>query len=228
MIICGRGVLMSGEEKIPTELFAALPRRNNESYTLLKVLLRYCVIFALAFTAGILFCRASADIFPDMTSTIQRFFTDVFAGCESCRDYFTVIISASSPDIRCLILLFATGFTYFCGIATSTLVLCRGFAVGFSLQYLLFVIESGAVTLSHPTAAAVIFGVTELALAGVMIWLSTKSLIFGYDFRRLRGRRSRIVRSPIIYLYMLLYLTAFGLILIINTSSCFITMLIYR
>ena len=219
---------MNGEEKISAEIFAALPRKNKASYTLTKVLLRYCIIFALAFAAGILFCRASREIFPDTTPTIQRFFTDVFGGCDSCRDYFTVIISASSPDIRCLILLFAAGFTYFCGIATSTLVLCRGFAVGFSLQYLLLAIESGVLTLSHPTAAAVIFGTTELALAAVMIWLSTKSLIFGYDFRRLRGRRSRIVRSPIIYLYMLLYLTAFGLILIINTSGCFITMLIYR
>ena len=220
---------MNGEGKVVSaELFTALRRRNKESYTLIKVLIRYCAIFALAFTAGILFCRASTTVFPDMTPTIQRFFTDVFYGCESCRDYFTVIISASSPDIRCLILLFAAGFTYFCGIATSTLILCRGFSVGFSLQYLLFAIESKAITLAHPTAAAVIFGTTELMLAAVMIWLSTRSLIFGYDFRRLRGRRSRIVRSPIIYLYMLLYLTAFGTILIINTSGCFITMLIYR
>ncbi len=221
---------MDGEKVIP-EFIEDLPRRNRASYSFFRIIARYSLIFALSFVAGMLVCHSGVLTLSEGSSVpldIANSFKNVFAGCESCKDYFTVIITASAPDIRYLIFTFAAGFTYFCSVATSAFIICRGFTVGFSLCFLIGAAKFGSVTLLHPISAAVIFAVTELVLAGVMIWLSTKSLIFGYDFRRLRGRKSRIVRSPIIYLYMLLYLTAFGLILIINTSSCFVSMLIYR
>ncbi len=221
---------MDGEKVIP-EFIEDLPRRNRASYSFIKIIGRYSLIFALSLIAGMLVCYSGVLPLPKDSGAaedISNCFKNVFAGCDSCQDYFTVIISASAPDIRYLIFTFAAGFTYFCSVATSAFIICRGFTVGFSLWFLIEAARAGSLTLPHPASAAVIFAVTELVLAGVMIWLSTKSLMFGYDFRRLRGRKSLIVRSPIIYLYMLLYLTAFGLILIINTSSCFISMLVYR
>ncbi len=221
---------MDGEKSVP-EFIEDLPRRNRASYSVFRIIVRYSLIFALSFVAGILVSYSGLLPLPQNSTAaedITNCFKNVFAGCKSCKDYFTVMISASAPDIRYLIFTFAAGFTYFCSVATSAFIICRGFTVGFSLWYLIVAAKTGGIALSQPSYAAVIFAVTELVLAGVMIWLSTKSLMFGYDFRRLRGRKSLIVRSPIIYLYMLLYLTAFGLILIINTSSCFVSMLIYR
>ncbi len=219
---------MDGAKLVP-EFIEDLPRRNRSSYSILKIFLRYSLIFVLSFIVGILICCSGLLPLPQNSSiadNISNSFKNVFSGCESCKDYFTVIISASAPDIRYLIFTFAAGFTYFCSVATSAFIICRGFTVGFSLCFLMESSKSGSLALVEPYSAVVIFSLTELVLAAVMIWLSTKSLMFGYDFRRLRGRKSLIVRSPIIYLYMLLYLTAFGLILIINTSSCFASMIV--
>lgn len=219
------------KENVVPAFIGSLPRKNKPSYPILKAFWRYGLIFLIALGSGMLFCISSIDSFKPESEMMQRIighFTNVFKGCSSCKHYFTVIISASADDIRCLILLFAAGFTYFCGIASSALVLCRGFTVGFSLQYLITASRSGILELPRATAAALLFIVTELILATFLHWLASKSLVFGYEFRKLRGRRSRILGSPIIYKYLLLYLTAFGCVLIINTLSCLASVIIYR
>lgn len=219
------------KENVVPEFIAGLPRKNKPGYPIAKAFWRYCLIFLIAFFAGMLFCTsgiASSAPEGELSQKIIGHFTDVFKGCSSCKHYFTVIISASTDDIRCLILLFAAGFTYFCAIASSALILCRGFTVGFSLQYLITVSSSGLIELPKAGAATLIFIITELTVALFLHWLAAKSLVFGYEFRKLRGRRSRILGSPIIYRYLFLYLTAFGCVLIINTLSCIALFIIYR
>lgn len=214
------------EEKLVPEFIEKLPRRNSPSYVILRISLGYVFIFAIAFVLGfVFFTLFSSDVLQneEIASYVASHFSRVFDGCSSCKDYFTVIITASAPDFRLLFLLFASGFTYFSGIATSAFTLCRAFTIGFSFRYLTLV---GGVFFENQSVAAVFF-VFELLRASLMIFLCAKSQIFSYDFRRIRGRKSKIISSPAIYLYMLLYLTALGLVLIINTCSCFTLLILY-
>lgn len=215
------------EENIIPEFLNDLPRRNKPSYPILRAILRYFLMFLLAFTAGMLISKATYVENADTNKMISSHFTQVFRGCNGCKDYFTVIISASSSDIRYLLLLFTTGFTYFCAPATSVFLMCKGATLGFSLNYMLISARIGALSLPLPYLAATIFTAIEFITSLFMVWLGAKSLVFSYEFRKLRGRKRRILTSPVIYNYLLLYLTAFGLVLIINTVSCLLSLMIY-
>lgn len=221
----------SQKEKIIPEFIGDLPRRNTLKYALIKAILKYLLLLTISFASGMLFCMATGDKLledPDIYKSVARHFTDVFNGCSSFQSYASVTISSSSADIRYLILIFTSGFTYFSALANSALILCKGFTLGFSLEYLLSSIKATPSFLSEPYKAVTLFILSEFALSAFMVFLSAKTLIFAYDFRRIRGRKSKIIRSPVIYHYILLYLTGFGLILMINLISCLISMLIYR
>ena len=214
------------EEKLVPEFIEKLPRKNTSAYVLWRVCFGYAFIFAIAFIFGVAFFSIfSADVLEseEISVTVFSHFAKVFDGCSSCKDYFTVIIAASAPDIRLLLLLFASGFTYFSGIVTSAFTVCNAFTVGFSFRYLTLVSDS----LFNTQSVVFVFALFELLFALLMIFLCARSQIFSYDFRRIRGRKSRMIASPVIYLYMLLYLTAFGLVLILNACSCFTSLILY-
>ena len=147
----------------------------------------------------------------------------MFVGCKNISDYFSVVFVSAATDIRYLILIFAMGFTYLCGIASSAFVVCRGFTLGFSINFLYNAVKIGEIKLKNPMNSVYVFAATELAIAIFIIFLSTRSLIFSYDFRKLRGRRSLMVRSPALYKYLILYLTAFGLMILINLFGCIVS-----
>jgi len=215
-----------GEEKLVPEFLGALPRRNSSAYVFFRVGFGYVLIFSASLALGMLFFSFfSTDVLSDsgIAAKVVYHFQGVFDGCRSFKDYFTVIITSSAPDLRVLFLLFASGFTYFCGIATYAFTVCRAFTVGFSLKYLILMCDAHF----EDRSVIIVFIAFELLSSVLLIFLSTKSQIFAYDFRRIRGRKSRIIASPTIYLYMLLYLTAFGLVFIINSASCFTSLLLY-
>lgn len=219
------------EERIAPDFLSDIPRKNTPYYTLVKIFFRYTTLFVLALSSGVLFCMSGLgglDSNEEIHIKISEHFTNVFVGCRSVRDYFLVIFASSATDIRYLIFIFAAGFTYFCGIASSAFIVCRGFTLGFSIGFLYESIKDQGLKLSHPNTALALFSVTELTIALFIIFLSTKSLVFSYDFKKLRGRRSLIMRSPTIYKYLIFYLTAFGLMILINIMGCLISMLIYR
>ena len=214
------------EEKLVPNFIERIARRNRPSYVIFRVCLGYTVIFIASFALGSLFfSQFATDLLNSayIASGVESHFFKVFDGCSSFRDYFMVIITASAPDLRILLLLFASGFTYFSGLVTSAFTLCRAFTVGFALRYLLLVENMSF----NSQSVAFVFALFELTFAGLMIFLCAKSQIFSYDFRRIRGRKSRILSSPVIYMYMLLYLTAFGLVLVLNACSCITLMILY-
>ena len=219
------------ENRITPDFLSDIPRKNTPYYTLVKIFFRYTALFILALSSGVLFCLSglgSLNSNEEIHIKISEHFTNVFVGCESVRDYFLVIFASSATDIRYLIFIFAAGFTYFCGVASSAFIVCRGFALGFSISFFYESLKSQKLNLSYPNAALALFSITELVIALFIVFLSTKSLVFSYDFKKLRGRRSLIMRSPTVYKYLVFYLTAFGLMILINIVSCLISMLIYR
>ena len=191
-----------------------------------RFLAGFSAIFAAAFFLGTFFCKKVAGGISDsMSPQIASHFSGIFSGCQSPTDYFTVIISASSADLRSLVLIFASGFTYFCKYATGAMLAFRAFTLGFSFEFLAFSLKRSSVVLDHPLLSMMIFLSCELMIAALIVYLSVKSVFFGDDFRRLRGRKSLILRSPIIYRYIFLFLTAFGLVIAVNSAYCAISAL---
>ena len=167
------------------------------------------------------FCKMTGPAISDaMKIQISSHFTEIFDGCRNPTDYFAVIISSSSADFRYLILIFAAGFTYFCKYATAAMIGIRAFTLGYSLEFLASAIDRDIIHLRLPALSFVLFLISEIILLALIIYLSVKATFFGDDFRRLRGRRSLILRSPVIYKYIFLFLTAIGLVIIINAGYC--------
>ncbi|MBQ8389341.1 MAG: hypothetical protein IJX46_10500 [Clostridia bacterium] len=162
----------------------------------------------------------------DLKARTASHFTDVFAGCSKPADYFTVIITSSSADLRYFLLIFTSGFTFFCKYATGAMVAFKAFAVGFSSEFLFLSLKDGIISLNHPSLSFLAFVAAELLIACVIVYLSVKATLFGYDFRKLRGRKSLMLRSPTIYRYVFLFLTAIGFVIAVNAAYCGLSALI--
>jgi hypothetical protein len=59
-------------------------------------------------------------------------------------------------------------------------------------------------------------------ISTALIYLSSEAVIFGYKFRNLPDYRRTLFRSPILYRYILSFLSIFGLSIILNAGYSFI------
>ena len=199
-------------------------KKNGSKNVSLRYFCGFFSVFFVAFILGIFFCRSTRDSVSEiMKKQIAEHFSDVFYGCKTPTDYCIVIITSASSDIRYLVLMFTAGFTYFCKYATGIMISVRAFSVGYSLDFLLYSLKQKSLTLIRPGLSVAIFFICELLIAFLFIYISVKSVFFGDDFRRLRGRRSLILKSPIIYRHIFLLLTAVGFTIIVNAGYCAIS-----
>ena len=207
--------------EIEIKFLEQIKAKNRKNTVLGKFFLGFSIIFFISLLLGFLFCKiASASVSDEMKIKIASHFSEIFKGCKSPTDYFAVIISASSADFRYLVLIFASGFTYFCKYATAAMVGVRAFTLGYSLEFFAASIKYDFLSLRHPWISFLLFLASKSVVLALIIYLSVKATFFGEDFRRLRGRRSLILRSPVIYRYIFLFLTALGMIIIINAGYC--------
>ena len=212
--------------EIEIDFLDKVRKKNTPRATSKRFLIGFFAIFAISTMLGGLFCRMTDPVVSDrMKSQIVSHFCDVFSGCETPTDYFTVIISCASSDLRYLLIIFTAGFTYFCKYAAGAMVGVRAFTVGFCSQFLLLSLKNGIIDLKHPFLSIALFFICEFLVLALIIYLSVKATLFGDDFRRLRGRRSLMLRSPVIYRYIFLFLTAIGLIIAVNAGYCWLSSL---
>ena len=213
--------------EIDIQFVHKVKKRNTGEYVFLKFFTGFFVIFLISIILGILFCKATVKGVSDtMKQQISGHFKDVFCGCETMSDYFSVIISASSADFRYLVLIFTAGFTFFCKYATAAMIAVRAFTVGFSSEFIISAVQTNAIEFSAPWIYITLFTTSRLLVLALIVYLSIKATVFGDDFRRLRWRKSLILRSPVIYRYIFLFLTALGLVIIFNAGYCFLSSLI--
>ncbi len=202
-------------------------RKNAPRASSRRFLIGFFVLFAISAVLGAVFCRITEPkVSEHMKDQIISHFCEAFSGCETPTDYFTVIISCASADLRYLLVIFTAGFTYFCKYAAGAMVCARAFTVGFSSEFLLLSLRNGIISLKYPLVYFALFVFCELFVLALIIYLAVKATLFGDDFRRLRGRRSLMLRSPVIYRYIFLFLTAIGLIIAVNAGYCFAVSLI--
>jgi len=196
-------------------------RHSDSKNVYIKNITAFGFMFALSVLAGVLCCSNYDFSVSDKISVqIISHFADAFYGCDDYSDYISVVIKASLSDLRHLAFVFAAGFTMFCGLACCVVNFCRGFTFGFSAAYLLLMIQSGISDFSSPKVEFVLFIISKLLIGAVIVYLSARANIFGYEFRKLRGRKSAIIRSPVIYKYILVFVIMFGFIVLVNTAYC--------
>ncbi len=186
-----------------------------------KNLSLFALLYIASVIAGIVCCRKFDLTISDKISVqIISHFADAFYGCSDYTDYISVIVRASLSDFRHLAFVFAAGFTMFCTLACCVVNVCRGFTFGFSLSYLIIMTSEGISYFRHPSLGVFIFLLSKILVGIAIIYLSTRAYNFGYEFRKLRGRKSAIIRSPLIYKYILVFIIMFGFIILVNTSYC--------
>lgn len=201
--------------------------KNRENRAYLRYFIGFSVVFAASLIVGIVASLATQNVVSDdLKARMVHHFTDVFSGCSKPADYFTVIITSSSADLRYLLLILTSGFTFFCKYATGAMVAFKAFAMGFSSEFLFLSLKKGLISLNHPALSFVLFSAAELLIVCVVVYLSVKATLFSYDFRRLRGCKRLILRSPIIYRYIFLFLTAIGFVIAVNAAYCGLSALI--
>ncbi len=213
--------------EIEVKFLDKIRKNSNSKHISGKFFIGFSIVFLIALVLGIAFCRITGATISDaMKIQLASHFTEVFDGCTNATDYFTVIITASSADFRYLVLIFAAGFTYFCKYASAVMIGVRAFTLGYCSEFLMNVIKQELIYLKFPSLSFTLFLISELLILALIIYLSVKATFFGDDFRRLRGRRSLMLRSPVIYKYIFLFLTALGLVIIINAGYCSISSMI--
>ena len=218
---------MDINENIEIEFIESVRKKNAGDCAYRKYLLGFSVVFVVSLIIGFLVSLSTQSVVSDeLRAQMSGHFTDVFKGCSLPADYFTVIISSSSADLRYLLLIFTSGFTFFCKYATGAMIAFRAFSIGFSSEFLFISLKDGIIGLEHPALSLAVFLASEILIAMLLIYLSVKSTLFGYDFRRLRGRKSLIIRSPVIYRYVFLFLTAIGFVISVNAIYCALSSLI--
>jgi len=198
-----------------------IKQQNQKHFSDYKNLTVFTLLYVVSFFAGILCCRKFDLTISDKISTqIISHFADAFYGCGNYTDYLSVIIRASLSDFRHLAFVFAAGFTMFCTLACCVVNICRGFTFGFSLSYLIIMVENDLSNFKHPSIEIFAFVLTKVLVGAAIIYLSTRAYNFGYEFRKLRGRKSVIIRSPLIYRYILVFIIIFGFIILVNSAYC--------
>ena len=214
---------MNVKENIDVQ-FVDKVKKNSTKNIPLIYFCGFFTVFFVAFIFGIVFCRSTRDSVSEvMKNQIAEHFSGVFRGCETATDYCIVIITSAASDIRYLVLIFTAGFTYFCKYAAGVMVAARAFTFGYSLDFLLYSLKKKSLTLLHPGLSVAIFFICELLVTLLFIYISVKSVFFGDDFRRLRGRRSLMLKSPIIYRHIFLLLTTMGFTIIVNAGYCLLS-----
>ena len=204
-----------------------IKNKNRENRAYLRYLIGFSAVFAVSLISGIIASLVTQKaVSDDLKTRVVCHFTDVFAGCSKPVDYFTVIITSSSADLRYLLLICTSGFTFFCKYATGAMVAFKAFSMGFSSEFLFLSLKKGLISLTSPALSFILFVAAELMIVCVVVYLSTKATLFSYDFRKLRGCKKMILRSPIIYRYIFLFLTAIGFVITVNAAYCGLSVLI--
>lgn len=210
---------------IETKFKKLIAKRNLKSYIKAKVIVRFSSLFliglaigyALFFTGGYLEKNLDALI-------VLEHFDSIFVGSETVSDYLLTMLMASKNDIRHLMFVFISGFTYFCFFASGAIVFSRGALLGFSSSYLIYVYRLNPDIISNKML--VLFMASNIISAVLLIYLSSISYIFSFDFRAIKRNHSVLRRAPVAYKYAFSFILTLGGLLINNLTYCILSFLI--
>ena len=198
-----------------------ITRRNSNTYIRCKIALRFSVLFIIGFALGIAFFNYATSKENLDLGIISKHFLSIFVNCDTISDYLITMLAASEGGIRHLLFIFISGFTYFCFLASATIIFSRGVLLGFSLAYMVY--AHGVIPGEVSIAIIILYLVAHLVSAILMVHLATVSYIFSFDFRAIKRNHSVLRRAPITYRYSFAFILALGGILINNLLYCIIS-----
>lgn len=206
------------------KLSGLIAHRNKCFYIHKKIFLTLSVILLLGIVFGISIFDSIYSEKALKTVWISDHFNKAIESCSTFSDFFSVILKRSEADIRTLIFIFITGFTYFCFPVAGAMILAKGFVTGFSFFYLIscndYMISRFAYVES--IALSVFFVISKLIACLITVYLAMSSYIFSYKFREVKSNSSILRRAPVTYRYFYTFIYSVGGILLINTCYCFI------
>ena len=213
--------MQSTFEKKISKLIA---HRNNNLYIRRKLFLTFSFLTVIGLVLGVAIFDALYRNKVFDTVWITEHFNKVFADCSTFTDFFSVILKRSEADIRTLIFVFITGFTYFCFPVAGAMTLAKGFITGFSVFYLISCKDFMSITFagSNSIILPTIFITTRLTVCSITVYLAMSSYIFSYKFREVKSNRSILRRAPITYKFFYTFIYSVGGILLTNSCYCII------
>ena len=201
------------------KLRRAILRRNDQAYIRGKVALRFLILFIVGvFVGGALFYSSHTDRSALSIETVSKHFDSIFIGCETFSDNLLTALVLSEFEIRYLFLIFISGFTYFCFVASGFMMLGRGFLLGFSSSCIMYLHGNAPnIITSEMVGGFIAFHVISSL---ILICLSVSAYIFSFDFRTIKRNHFVLRRAPITYKYVFALILALGGLLMNNFLYC--------
>lgn len=208
------------QQTLENKFTSMIAKRNSPKYISKKSRLSFSLLFLVGFAAGILvFSFGISDgyisVCPDY---INKHFSSIFVECDTFSGYISHLLKVSGNDLKHLLLVFVSGFTYFCFIAVSAISFAKGFTLSFSVSYM--IAASSSIDTVDVCIGPALFFFVKLITSIILINLSVRSYIFSYDFRSIKQNCSILRRSPYTYRYVLAFISAVGYSLLINLVYC--------
>ena len=171
--------------------------RNSPNYAKLKTLSICFSLYVFSYIMGNLFNYFfEFDISDSVNARIIEYFTIKIDTSCGIKGFALAVANASFPDLRNLMIVFASGFTFFCATAIALTVVFKGFSFGFSAAYLSEAIASGDIAFKNAQIAFILYIAINVLISTALIYLSSEAVIFGYKFRNLPDYRRTLFRSP--------------------------------
>ena len=196
----------------------AISLRNDPAYIRARVAFRFLLLFGIGILlGGELFRSEYIDRSLLDASFIEKHFESIFVGCETFFDKMLTSLVLSKAEISYLILIFISGFTYFCFIASGLMILVRGFLIGFSTSYLVYLYRLYFEAVERYEVVG--FVAYQIVSSIILICLSVSAYIFSFDFRDKRNNFA-LLRSPIIFGYVFAFIIMLGGLLMNSFLYC--------
>ena len=191
--------------------------KNKNSYVRGIVDLKFLLFLVVGIVIGGGFFHSSyVDRSAVDFGIIYGHFSGIFVGCETFSEKLMTVLVVSEMDIGYLFLIFISGFTYFCSIASGLMMLGRGFMLGIASSCLIYA-SKGLTDLGAATMLYTVFSVISVL---ILISLSTSAYIFSFDFSTIKRNRYVLRRAPIIYKYSFSLILSLGGLIINNFLYC--------
>lgn len=191
-----------------------ISKRNTDTYTKRKILLSFGALMLLGFLCGI---AVFDSIYRNNilgTDYVNQHFDNALKNCVTFSDYISEILNVSKSDLRNLLFIFISGFTYFCYTACGIMIFSKGFLFGFSAFYLIDFFKH--TENYNETLFILIFVISKILLNVIAIYLAMTSYVFSYKFREIKSNGSVLRRAPIAYRYFFTFIYSAGGVLLIN------------